>query len=154
MYCNDYTHAVTDTEDDEFWNEYTISIKYPAKIDVSADTIISEFKNIYPICNRKWTAGDYYQDLKEGNLRFWQYMLSFYSISNPNLCKLVEIVLGIAANTGPLERSYSKLAKICYKDRNKLSSPHMETQYKIAILKDYEFDYPAARKLMESLPTK
>ena len=76
MYCKDYTHSVTAGEDDdEFWVEYNISMKYPAKINGSVDEILSEFKNLYPICNRKW--GEYSQDLKEGNFRFWKHILSF-----------------------------------------------------------------------------
>ena len=78
MYCKDYTHSVVAREDDDaFWVEYNISLKYPAKISRSVDEILSEFKNLYPICNRKW--GNYSKDLKEGNFRFWKYTLSFYS---------------------------------------------------------------------------
>ena len=54
----------------------------------------------------------------------------------------------MAGNTGPLEKSYSRQAELCPKDR-KLSTPSMEIQYIIGILKD--FDYESARKIMESL---
>ena len=105
VYCKDYTHSVMAGEDDAFWAEYNISVKYPAKISGTVDEILSEFKNLYPICNRKW--GEYSKDLKEGNFRFRKHILSFYSISHRNLCKLVQIVFSVAGNTGPLERSYS-----------------------------------------------
>ena len=121
LYCKDYTHSVVVEEDDDaFWVEYNISVNCPAKISGSVDEILSEFKNLYPTCNRKW--GGYSKDLKEGNFRFWKHILSFYSISHPNLCKLVQIVFSVAGNTGPLERSYSRFAKLCYKDCNKLST--------------------------------
>ena len=84
--------------DDAFWVEYNISVKYLAKISGSFDEILYEFKNLYPICNRKW--GKYSKDLKEGNFCFWKHILSFYSISHPNLCKLVPIVFSVAGNTG------------------------------------------------------
>ena len=149
MYCKDYTHSVVAGEDDDaFWVEYNISVKYPAKISGSVDEILSQFKNLYPICNRKW--GEYSKDLKEGNFRFWKHILSFYSISHPDLCKLVQIVFSVSGNAGPLERSYSRLAKLCYKDRNKLSTSHMSTQYIHSVLKDFAFNYSSAKELMES----
>ena len=107
-----------------------------------------EFKNLYQICNRKW--GEYSKDLKEENFHFWEHILSFYSISHPNLCKLVQIVFSVAGNTGPFERSYSRSAKLCYKDCNKLSTSHMSTQYILSLLKDFAFNYTSARELMES----
>ena len=95
MYCKDYTHFVVGGEDDDaFLVEYSISVKYPAKISGSVDEILFEFKNLYPICNRKW--GEYSKDLKEGNFCFWKHILVFYSISHPNLCKLVQIVFSVA----------------------------------------------------------
>ena len=149
MYCKDYTHSVVAGEDDDaFWVEYNISVKYPAKISGSVDEILSEFKNLYPICIRKW--GEYSKDLKEGNFRFWKHILSFYCISHPNLCKLVQIVFSVAGNTGPFERPYSRFAKLCYKDCNKLSTSHMSTQYILSLLKDFAFNYTSARELMES----
>ena len=54
VYCKDYTHSVVAGEDDDaFWVEYNIYVKYPAKISGSVDEILSEFKNLYLICNRK-----------------------------------------------------------------------------------------------------
>jgi len=94
--------------------------------------------------------GNYSKDLKDGNFRFWKHVLSFYSISHSNLCKLVQIVFSIASNTGPLERSHSKLAKLCYKDRNKLSTSHMSSHYILSVLKDFAFNYTTTRELMES----
>ena len=149
MYYKDYTHSVVAGEDDDaFWVECNISVKYPAKISGSFDEILFEFKNLCPTCNRKW--GKYSKDLKEGNFCFWKHTLSFYSISHPNLCKLAQIVVSVAGNTGPLERSYSRLAKLWYKDCNKLSTSHISTQYILSVLKDFAFNYASARELMES----
>ena len=100
------------------------------------------------VIKNRWQK--YGKDLKDGNISFWKHMLSLYAISHQNICKLVEIIFSIADNTGPLERSYSRLAKLWPKDRNKLSTPHMETQYIIGILKDWDFDYETPRKIMES----
>ena len=95
MCCKDNTHSVVSGEDDDaFWVEYNISVKYPAKISGSVDEILSELKNLYPICNRKW--GEYSKDLKEGNFCFWKHILLFYSITHPNPCKLVQIMFSVA----------------------------------------------------------
>ena len=64
--------------------------------------------------------------------------------------KLVQIVFSVAGNTGPFERPYSRSAKLCYKDCNKLSTSHMSTQYIVSVLKDFAFNYTSARELMES----
>ena len=88
-------------------------------------------------------AGEYGKDLKDGDISFSKHLLSF-------VCKLVEIIFSITGNTGLLERSYSLLAKLCPKDGNKLSTPPMETRYIIGIVKDRNFDYESARKIMES----
>ena len=89
--------VVAGEDDDAFWVEYNISVKYLAKISGSFDEILSEFKNLYPTCNRKW--GKFSKDLKEGNFCFWKHILSFYSISDLNLFKLVQIVFSVAGNT-------------------------------------------------------
>ena len=65
---------------------------------------------------------------------------SQYTISPPYLCEMMKILLASAFTTGPLERSYSKLAKICYKDRNKVLVKNLETLYLLSSLKSYERD--------------
>ena len=119
-------------------------------LDVSAEVVITEFKNFYPICNQKWMAGEYGKDLKDGDNSFCKHLLSLYVVSHLHICKLVEIIFSIAGNTSLLEKSYSRLAKMCPKDGNKLSTPPMETRYIIGIAKDRDFDYESARKIMES----
>ena len=65
---------------------------------------------------------------------------SQYTISPPYLCEMIKILLASASTAGPLERSYSKLAKICYKDRNKVLVKNLETLYLLSSLKSYERD--------------
>ena len=52
----------------------------------------------------------------------------------PNICELITIMLSIAPATGLWERSYAKLAKICYKGRNELHSKNIEILYLLAVL--------------------
>ena len=45
-------HSVPKSVDDgEFWSQYTISVKYLAKLDVSVEVVTTEFKDLYPIRN-------------------------------------------------------------------------------------------------------
>ena len=54
-------------------------------------------------------------------LRFLNHILCNYTIPYPTgMRELIIILLAIAPATGPLERAYSKLAKICYKHRKQL----------------------------------
>lgn len=54
-------------------------------------------------------------------------IVSNHTITHPNVCKLIESLFAVSPSIGPLERSYSKLAKIWYKDRNRLTTDHMES---------------------------
>ena len=77
-------------------------------------------------------------------------IVSQYTISHPFLCEMIIILLASASTTGPLERSYSKLAKICYKDRNKVLVKNLETLYLLSSLKSFEFDYDETVAQMEN----
>ena len=54
-------------------------------LDVSAEVVITKFKNLYQICNQKLVEGEYGKDLEDGNISFWEHMLSLYAISHPNI---------------------------------------------------------------------
>ena len=57
-------------------------------------------------------------------------------ISHPNLYELLQSLLSVSPSTGLLERFFSKLTKICFKDRNQLKSEHINfiSLYKKACL--------------------
>ena len=67
-------------------------------------------------------------------------------IQYPNIYELIAM-LSVSPATGPLERSYAKLAKICYKDRNALQSKNIEILYLLAVLQidNNEFFYQSKR---------
>ena len=64
--------------------------------------------------------------------------------------KWSKILLASASTTGPLELSYSKLAKICRKDRSKVLVENLETFYLLSSLKSYEFSYNETVMQMEN----
>ena len=112
MHCKDYAHSVVAGEEDAFWVEHNISVNYPAKISGSVDEILSAFKNLYPICNRKWD--EYSKNLKEGNFHFWEHILLFYSISHSNwskLCSVLQVTQGLSKDHTPdLQSCATKIA--------------------------------------------
>ena len=63
-----------------------------------------------------------------------------YSIEYSNLSDLILILFAISPGTGPLERSFSKLTKICYKDRSNITSQHLEVLYLLSALSIDEKD--------------
>ena len=67
-------------------------------------------------------------------------------IQYPNIYELIAM-LSVSPATGLLERSYAKLAKICYKDRNALQSKNIEILYLLAVLQidNNEFFYQSKR---------
>ena len=148
IYCTDYVHHIEE-EGDPFWDDYDISISYPEKIGCDVETLLDEYRNLWSVCNKSWKH--FQKDKKDGNRQFWKKMASLHRITHPHLFQLVDILFAMAPSTGFLERSYSKLAKICFKDRNKLTSDHLQYLYFLGILNNEEFDYKEAVKLLETL---
>ena len=64
--------------------------------------------------------------------------------------QLVVILFSISPGTGPLERSYSKLERICKKNRNHLEAKAIESLWLLAIyqLKDYDNLFDGARNVL------
>ena len=134
MYGKDYTHEVSQHMEDHLYGEYEIMIKYPAKLKCSGDDLIKEFNSIWSVLGRAW------QKFKNSNpsptrlLRFWVHIVNEYSIEYHNLTDLVVILLCISPGTGPFERSFTKLAKICYKDRCNIDAKKLEVLYLLSTL--------------------
>ena len=116
-----------------------VDIKYNPKLKCTEEVIVKDFKSVWPQFNRIWPK--FRDDKKNGCRNFYFHILSNYEIQYPNLCELIVILLAISPSTGPLERSYSKLAKICYKDRNRISDVNLETLYLLAVLQIDKEDF-------------
>ena len=122
IYSNEYLHELK-----EDFTDIHVSIKHPSKIKCSEPELISVFNSIWPVIGKTWLK---FKDTKPSSSvskHFWTHILEEHSISYPNLADLILIILAISPGTGPLERSFSKPAKICYKDRGCISSTVLET---------------------------
>ena len=140
IYCKDYVHNVKD--DDECWGTYQVSLKYPKKIDCSPDPLLSKMRSFWPACNKIWP--EFCENKKSGDFKFWEKMCLMYFVSHPYICELVKLLFNTSPENGHQEISYSKLAKLCYKDRNKRLSKNIEVQ-----LNEYKLDYGTARLVMK-----
>ena len=78
-------------------------------------------------------------------------MLEEYSLDFPHISELILILLSISPGTGPLERSYSKLGKTCYKDRARISSGTLEVLYLLCTLQVVNHDDEFFSKVREYL---
>ena len=97
--------------------------------------------------NKKWASkrkDHKYIDTKD----FWKHMLEQYAYLAPELFALVNITVTVSPGTGLLERSYSKLEKICKKDRNNLSAHSIQNLWLLAIyqLKDCQDLFDGVRR--------
>ena len=116
--------------------------------------MISDFNSIWPVTGKTWLK---FKDTKPSSSVskcFWTHILKEHSISYPNLADLILIILAISSGTGPLERSFSKLAKICYNDRGCIFSTVLETLYLLSTLSINEKDDAIFQKAREFLQKK
>lgn len=82
-------------------------------------------------------------------MNFFEHILSNHTITHPDVTELLRILIAVAPSTGPLERSYSKLAKICYKDRNQILSENLEVLYLLSALNNPKIDISRAIAILE-----
>ena len=127
------------------YSDYKVRVCCKRKISCTLDRLISQFNNLWPIMYILWPE---FRDKNNNNLNFWQTIVSQYTISHPFLCEIIKIPLLHASTTEPSERSFNKLVKMCYEDRNKVLVKNLESLYLLRSLKSYKFDYnPAAMKM-------
>ena len=83
-----------------------------------------------PKINRKWVA----QRRTMSQTTFYTELISDHGTEMPNLADLILLLMSISPGTGPLERSFSKLGKLCFKDRSRLFVENIETEWLLSVL--------------------
>ena len=136
VYGKEFLHTVEDDRAKGELADYNIKIRYPPKLNCSEEELVSEFNSIWPIVNKAWLQVKTSSSSKKDETikDFWIQILNNHAIEYPNLCNLILLLLSISPGTGPLERSFSKLAKICYKDRNSIKADTLEALYLLSSL--------------------
>ena len=141
-----YSHEVTANGKNNATQDYSITIFYPPKFECSPEKIVEEFKKIWPKLTLKWLNS------KGCTMEtFLRKLIENHAPVIPNLADLILALLTISPTTAALERSYSRLAKICYKDRNSISTKNLETNYLLACLgvKGEEELFSKAREILQ-----
>ena len=148
IYFVDYVHEVED-QGQYGVTGWDITLKYKAKINCSLDSLCNQFRVLWPKMNKEWAAWKRSNKGHHINAKdFWKHMLEQYAYLGTELFELINIIISISPGTGPLERSYSKLEKICEKDRNNLGAKSIENLWLLAIyqLKDDDKLFNGVRK--------
>ena len=137
LYGTNYIHEIPKVDDD--WKDYNISLLHKRKLNCSEKEKTHQFQNLWPIFNK--VQPQYQECIKDQHINFLNHILSNYTITHPDVCDLLRILITIAPSTSPLEQSFSKLSKICFKDRNNLLTKNLETLYLLAASNYPKIDY-------------
>ena len=107
--------------------------------------------SLWPTITKKWRK--FRDSMPETSKirRFWTELVSEYAIDYPNLRDLIILLLAISPGTGPVERSFSKLAKICYKDRGSIKAATLEILYLLSSMNIKEDDEEFLKRVREVL---
>ena len=114
--------------------DYTITITYPPKLKCTKTELVTEYNSLWPVLSKTWWK---FKDSKPSSIRmhrFWDHVLEEHAIDYPNMSDLLLILLSVSPGSGPLERSFSKLSKICYKDWGCISAECLEILYLLSTL--------------------
>ena len=149
LYCVDYIHEVEAEFGIPGWE---VTVTYEAKVKCSEEELVSQYKDLWPKLNKEWCAWNKNKDKKFQTKEFWKLMLEQYGVLCCELFELLVIMMSISPGTGPLERSYSLLEKICKKDRNWLGAKSIESLWLLAIyhLNDDDALFDGVRNILSN----
>ena len=134
-----YTNArEEETEDDDSWEGFSVTLTYPPLIPYRSVEVLSEFDEAFKVIQSLYItevteARVAKREIKQLNV--WKSFLSSHYLEFPAVGHLVQIMLATAGNTSPLERGYTHLEMIASKRRNHLTPAHLETLFLLTTLK-------------------
>ena len=134
VYGKEKRHEIDDVAYKGDFKDYTIEVVYPPKLTCTEKEIVDEFNSLWPSINRKWVTFKNSKPAVSLIKRFWNEIVGDNAIDYPNLSDLVLLLFSVSPGTGPIERSFSKLAKICYKDRASLKPSTLESLYLLSAM--------------------
>ena len=146
LYGTNYIYEIPKFDSD--WKDCNISLPHKRKLNCSEKEITHQFQNLWPIFNKVWPQ--YPECIKDQDINFLNHILSNYTISHPDVCDLLRILITIASSTSPLEQFFRKLSKICFKNKNNLLTKNLETLYLLAANNYPKIDYVKTIEILES----
>lgn len=152
VYGREAKNVISDAKFKGDLNDFNITIRYQRKIKCTEEELLSEFKSLWPTLSKVWLQIKDTKPQSDRIKRFWTMIVEEHAIEYPNLADLIILLLSISPGTGPVERSFSQLAKICYKDRNSMAEDTIENLFLLAAMKVDEDDdqfISHARKVMQ-----
>ena len=81
-----------------FWmksslEDYSITVKYPAKLKCDEAELVAEFNSHWPAVSKKWLKFKESKPSSTRMKRFWHHILEEHSVEYPNLADLLLILL-------------------------------------------------------------
>lgn len=152
VYGRESKHEISDAKFKGDLDDFNITITYQRKIKCTEEELLNEFKSLWPTLSKVWLQIKDTKPQPNRIKRFWTKIVEEHAIEYPNLADLIILLLSISPGTGPVERSFSQLAKICYKDRNSMAEDTIEHLFLLAVMKVDEDDdqfISHARKVMQ-----
>ena len=147
LYTNESIHVVqeytSDKEDSTIpsqFRDHQIHLYYPAKLECDEKQLKEQFEKAWPQVNSLWfKERNAAKAAKRGPSQntVWENFHQQHYSEFPDVCEFILIMKSTPANTGPLERSYTKLEIISAKRRNRLDEHNLETQYLLASFKEH-----------------
>ena len=146
-FCSERVHVVQkfaspnhDREEDptvpDKWEGYEMHLHYPSKINCTEEKMLVEIKADWPsigkLCMVEVNKAKGKRPLDQ--LSVWQQFVKEHSTEFPNMCQLIQIMVATAANTSPLERSYTKLQMVAAKRRHHFEPKNLEILCLLAAL--------------------
>ena len=109
-----YIHPAPESASIQGWDT---TIRYQPKIQIAKEELVYKLRTLWTKLNKQWLVFKSGAS-KKGSKAFFDHTMEQCGFLCQELYKPLRLLYSLAARTGPLERSYSKLAKICVKDRS------------------------------------
>ena len=109
-----------------------LSITYMKRLKCSYEDLKADFLKAWPKLGQLSARRNAQNAPSQYEL--WQEFVCDNVMVHRQLVQLVKIMLSCFANSSPIERSYSHLAKICEKHRNRMLEDTMSTLYMLKVL--------------------
>lgn len=129
-------HEVPASALPEDMRTFNVAIRYMPKVACSEEKLVAEWRKMFPIVCKAWLAYQMSKTISAPTQAsfYREKILPTHAPQMPMLAQLIVALLSITPGTGPLERSFTKLTKLCYKDRASIKSENLEVDYMLGVL--------------------